>query len=81
MKFNVSSTTLFAQLQSVSRVIASKNNKLPILDSILFDLQGQTLTLDNVPDLQDVRTMVDLLEALGVTVGAVYKSYIVWAPE
>ena len=35
MKFNVSSTKLFAQLQSVSRVIAAKNS-LQILEAVLF---------------------------------------------
>ena len=44
MKFIVSSSTLFAALQSVSKVIASKNT-LPILDSFLFDLEGDKLTI------------------------------------
>ena len=65
MKFNVSSTTLFAQLQSVSRVIASKNNKLPILDSILFDLQGQTLTLAASDEETTIRTSLDVENAEG----------------
>ena len=65
MKFNVSSTTLFAQLQSVSRVIASKNNKLPILDSILFDLQGQTLTLSASDEETTIRTSLEVENAEG----------------
>jgi len=44
MKFIVSSTALFSALQSVSKVIASKNT-LPILDSFLFDLEGEKLTV------------------------------------
>ena len=44
MKFNVSSSKLFSQLQAVSRVINSKN-ALPILDDVLFDLKGNLLTL------------------------------------
>ena len=44
MKFNVSSTKLFAQLQAVSRVIAAKNS-LQILECVLFDLEGEVLTL------------------------------------
>jgi len=44
MKFIVSSTTLFSALQSVSKVIATKNT-LPILDSFLFDLEGEKLTI------------------------------------
>ena len=35
MKFQVSSTRLFNQLQAVSRVIGSKNS-LPILDDVLM---------------------------------------------
>ena len=65
MKFNVSSTTLFAQLQSVSRVIASKNNKLPILDNILFDLEGQTLTLSASDEETTIRTSLEVENAEG----------------
>ncbi|MDR1003798.1 MAG: DNA polymerase III subunit beta [Prevotellaceae bacterium] len=43
MKFIVSSTTLFSHLQSISRVINSKN-ALPILDCYLFELKDGTLT-------------------------------------
>jgi DNA polymerase-3 subunit beta len=44
MKFIVSSTALFSALQSVCKVIASKNT-LPILDCFLFDLDGEKLTI------------------------------------
>jgi len=44
MKFNVSSSTLLGALQSISKVIASKN-PLPILDSFLFTLDGEELTI------------------------------------
>ena len=44
MKFDVSSSALLAGLQSISKVIASKNT-LPILDSFLFELEGNLLTL------------------------------------
>ena len=44
MKFVVSSSELLGRLQSVSRVIASKNT-LPILDNFLFDLTGDSLTI------------------------------------
>ena len=37
MRFDVSSTALLSRLQSISKVIASKNS-LPILDSFLFNL-------------------------------------------
>ncbi|MDR1556469.1 MAG: DNA polymerase III subunit beta [Tannerellaceae bacterium] len=44
MKFNVSSTALLSRLQSISKVIASKNS-LPILDCILFELEGNKLKI------------------------------------
>ena len=44
MKFNVSSSALLSALQSISKVIASKNT-LPILDSFLFNLEGEKLTI------------------------------------
>ena len=44
MKFDVSSSALLTRLQSISKVIASKNT-LPILDSFLFQLEGNKLTI------------------------------------
>lgn len=44
MKFVVSSVDLLSHLQNVSRVISSKNT-LPILDNVLFKLEGKTLEL------------------------------------
>lgn len=44
MKFVVSSIDLLNHLQNVSRVISSKNT-LPILDNVLFKLDGNTLEL------------------------------------
>ncbi|MCK4922572.1 MAG: DNA polymerase III subunit beta [Bacteroidales bacterium] len=44
MKFVVSSTELLSHLQSVSRVISSKNT-LPILDNFLFSLSGSELEI------------------------------------
>lgn len=44
MKFVVSSIELLNHLQAVSRVISSKNT-LPILDNILFTLEGKKLEL------------------------------------
>ncbi|MCF8379485.1 MAG: DNA polymerase III subunit beta [Bacteroidales bacterium] len=44
MKFVVSSTELLSHLQSVSRVISSKNT-LPILDNFLFSLSGTELEI------------------------------------
>ena len=44
MKFVVSSSELFGHLQSISRVISSKNT-LPILDNFLFNLSGNELEI------------------------------------
>ena len=44
MKFVVSSIELLSHLQAVSKVISSRNT-LPILDNILFNLQGKKLEL------------------------------------
>jgi len=64
MKFNVSSTKLFAQLQAVSRVVLSKNT-MPILDCVLFDLQGETLTLSASDSETTIRTSLDVENAEG----------------
>ena len=59
MKFVVSSTELLSRLQSISRVISSKNT-LPILDNFLFDLSGNTLTI-MASDLESsMRTRINL---------------------
>ena len=59
MKFVVSSTELLSRLQSVSRVISSKNT-LPILDNFLFQIQDGTLTI-TAPDLETtMRTRLNL---------------------
>ena len=44
MKFVVSSSELFGHLQSISKVISSKNT-LPILDNFLFTLSGNELEI------------------------------------
>lgn len=64
MKFNVSSTKLFAQLQAVSRVIASKNS-LAISEDVLFDLNGSTLTLTASDGETTIRTSLDVENAEG----------------
>ncbi len=64
MKFNVSSTKLFAQLQAISRVIASKNS-LAILEDVLFDLNGNVLTLTASDGETTIRTAVDVENAEG----------------
>ena len=50
---------MFAQLQTVSRVIAGKN-ALPILDDVLFDLQGNELRLTASDGETTIRTSVEV---------------------
>ena len=64
MKFNVSSSKLFSQLQAVSRVIANKN-ALPILDDVLFDLEGNELLLTASDGETTIRTSVEVEGAEG----------------
>ena len=59
MKFNVSSSKLFSQLQAVSRVINNKN-ALPILDDVLFDLSGNLLTLTASDGETTIRTSIEV---------------------
>jgi len=59
MKFVVSSTELLTRLQSVSRVISSKNT-LPILDNFLLKIQDGTLNI-TASDLETtMRTSLNL---------------------
>lgn len=64
MKFNVSSTKLFAQLQAVSRVIAAKNS-LQILETVLFELKDNTLTLTASDGETTIRTSLEVENAQG----------------
>lgn len=64
MKFNVSSLALLSALQSISKVIASKNT-LPILDSFLFNLQGETLMITASDVETRLVTSVDVVNADG----------------
>lgn len=58
MNFSVSSASLLAHLQTISRVINSKNT-LPILDNFLFDLHDGVLTI-TAADMET--TMVTTIE-------------------
>ncbi|HAT38846.1 UDP-N-acetylglucosamine 1-carboxyvinyltransferase [Polynucleobacter necessarius] len=53
-------------LQGEVEIAGAKNAALPILCACL--LADQPVVLRNVPDLQDVRTMLKLLQEIGVTV-------------
>ena len=45
----------------------AKNAALPVMAAALL-LKGGTLTLDNVPDLYDIHSMMDILKTLGVEI-------------
>ena len=64
MKFNVSSTKLFAQLQALSKVIAPKNS-LQILEDVLFDLNGTQLTMTASDGETTIRTSIEVENAEG----------------
>ena len=55
-----------AQLVGEVKIAGAKNAALPILCACL--LTDQPITLRNVPDLQDVRTMIKILQEMGVQV-------------
>ena len=70
MKFNVSSSALLSALQSISKVIASKNT-LPILDSFLFDLEGDKLTITASDVETRLVTSVDVVSPEGSGIFAI----------
>ncbi|MCQ2343162.1 MAG: DNA polymerase III subunit beta [Paludibacteraceae bacterium] len=59
MKFNVSSTKLFAQLQAISRIIAPKNS-LKILEDVLFELGDNMLTMTASDGETTIHTSLDV---------------------
>ena len=69
MKFEVSSTRLFAQLQTLSRVIAPKPS-IPVLGGMLFELHENILTLTASDSEITIRTsvIVDAFEGEGKVV-------------
>lgn len=62
MKFIISSSALFNRLQSIGRVINSKNT-LPILDCFLFEIQDNTLTITASDSETTLITSVELVES------------------
>ena len=64
MKFSVSSTKLFAQLQALKSVIPSKSS-LQILESVLFDLNGNQLTLTASDGETTIQTSIEVENAEG----------------
>src|SRR3989442_199169 len=53
-------------LRGTVKVSAAKNAALPALAAAL--LTAEPLVFSNLPDLQDVRTMIRLLQTLGATI-------------
>ena len=64
MKFIVSSAALFSRLQTIGRVINSKNT-LPILDCFLFDIQNNLLTIPASDSETTLVTWMELVESDG----------------
>ena len=64
MKFKLSSTSLNNSLQTLAKVIASKNT-LPILESFLFEVNGNVLTITGSDNENVMRTTLPLLESDG----------------
>ena len=64
MKFTLSSTALSSRLQTLARVINSKNS-LPILDSFLFEVKNQQLTITASDSENVMRSTLKLDEADG----------------
>ena len=63
MKFIVSSSVLFKNLQMISGVI-NPSNTLPILDDFLFELKEKTLTItaSDLETTMSVSVMLDMAE-------------------
>ncbi|OAV69148.1 DNA polymerase III subunit beta [Bacteroidales bacterium Barb4] len=64
MKFDVSSTALLSRLQSISKVIASKNS-LPILECFLFCLEGNKLVITASDQETRLETSVEVANTDG----------------
>ena len=67
-------------LRGTVRTQGAKNAALPVMAACLL-LKGGTLALDNVPDLCDVSTMMELLGVLGVEVAREEDRVLLSVPE
>ena len=61
MNFTVSSSLLSSRLQTISRVINS-NNTIPVLDCILFELNGNKLTLTASDPDNTLNTSIEVVD-------------------
>ena len=64
MKFVISSSLLSQRLQALGRVIVPKNS-LPILETILFKIEGNKLTLTAADNETMLTSVVELIESDG----------------
>lgn len=76
MRFNISSTTLCNRLQTLSRVLSSKNS-IQILDCILFDLKEGTLKLTASDGEVTLTTTLEVTESSGNGLFAVKAAQII----
>lgn len=67
-------------LKGSVRAQGAKNAALPVMASCLL-LKNQTMHLKNVPNLQDVQTMFELLRSLGVSVQHSGDEVTFYVPE
>ena len=79
MKFIVSSTLLLSHLQTISRVINSKNS-MAILDNFLFRLEGTRLSMTASDQETTMTTAIDVMEAEGEGVFAVNAKILTSIP-
>ena len=70
MKFVVSCNSLLSHLQTIGRVIASKNS-IPVLDCFLFELRNDKLTITASDSETRMVTMIDVSEVTGEGVFAI----------
>ena len=61
MNFTVSSSLLSSRLQTISRVINSKNT-IPVLDCILFELKGNTRMLTASDPDNTLNTSIEVVD-------------------
>src|SRR5947207_14263485 len=62
------------RLEGTIRPGGNKNAALPILAACL--LTDEPVTLHNLPDIQDVRVMLEILEGLGATVDRLERNVV-----
>jgi len=70
MKFVVSSSLLLSHLQTVGRVIASKNS-VPILDCFLFELEGNQLRITASDTETRMITSIEVSDVIGEGIYAI----------